>query len=386
MLLPPPKKFYTATGEEENEGTAAKPRITQILAGRAVDDLIPTDAELVLASGKRFRVLGGEPFATFWRAVGDQFYYQAYLREKVGSPLLSLRGADRVAGTLVKDHGGTILLLPQRYEYGPDAEQADGESDEAFEARWEIEKAKVESRVSGQFIDALLEFASELRGSADVRMPEWAERVVLPGEQEAADAVNGADDRVARAQQRAEKARSALKRVQRHKLLITGTGGQLEDAVERALEALGCTVESGLSGRVDRIVRWKHHVAVVEIKGLSKSARERDAAQLEKWASEYLIEHDQTPKGILLVNAWRTKPIDQRDQPAFPDQMIPYAESRNQSLVTTSQLLAALVGSSTAKQRTVFLRTLFETVGVVNGWDWSDALTVTEPVTKKRSR
>jgi hypothetical protein len=112
----------------------------------------------------------------------------------------------------------------------------------------------------------------------------------------------------------------------------------------------------------------------LEIKGLSKSAREKDAAQLEKWVSEYTVAHDRVPKGILLVNAWRERPIDRRDQPAFPAQMVPYATNRNHCLCTTSQLLSALTLSTTRSKRDAFLRTLFITNGVLEGWEWRDAL------------
>ncbi len=385
VLLPTPRQFFTATGEEENEGTAAKPRIKQLVVPRQVDDLIPVEFDLVPASGRRFKVLAGDAFAPFWRAVGDQFHDTAYLREAVGKPLLSIKGADRVVSALVEAHGGFVLLLPQRYEYDPGIDQNEGESNEAFDERWKRERAALDKRVSSVFVDALLEFARELRGSSDEGLPDWTERFILPGEAEAVEAASKADDRAARALQRAEKARSNLKRLQRRKVLIADTGRQLELAVEQALVGLGCTVESGEAGRVDRVIRWKRHVAVMEVKGLGKSAREKDAAQLEKWVSEYTIEHGRVPKGVLLVNAWRTEPLDERDKPPFPDQMIPYVEGRKLCLATTSQLLTALASASSVRKKEDFLRALFTTVGVLDGWEWSDALAVAQPVTVGRS-
>lgn len=368
VLLPAPMRFYTDTGREENEGTAGKPRMSKILDTRSVEDLIPVEFESVLANGERFRVLEGEPFATFWRSVGEQFLYEAYLKDPVGTPLLSIYGADRVVGALVHAHGGVVLLLPQRYEYKADDQREPGESLDAFEYRQSLAQEALEKRVSGQFVDALLDLARELRGAPEEELPDWTTRYLLPGEPEASAAVQKAEDGVARALRRAEKASSKLKHIQREKILLAGTGLQLEIAVERALTMLGCQVEPGDPGRADRIIRWKGNVGVVEVKGLTKTAREKDAAQLEKWVSTYAIEHGCVPKGILLLNAWRSKPPHERTV-AFPPQMCPYAESRQQCLVTTSQLLTALTTASTAYEKASFLDALFNTVGVLEGWD-----------------
>jgi hypothetical protein len=146
--------------------------------------------------------------------------------------------------------------------------------------------------------------------------------------------------------------------------------------VEAALTDLGCTIERGMPGRTDRVVRWKAHTAVLEIKGLSKSAGERDAAQLEKWVSEHTVEHGQVPKGILLANTWRATPLDARRQAAFPDQMVPYASGRNHCLATTSQLLSAVVVASSVRKKDAFLKALFSTVGILEGWNWQDALDI----------
>jgi hypothetical protein len=156
---------------------------------------------------------------------------------------------------------------------------------------------------------------------------------------------------------------------------VAGTGKALEARVHDALSELGCTVEEAEPNRTDRVPRWGDKVGVIEVKGVTKSASERDATQLEKWVSEYTLEHDAAPKGILAVNAWRDLPLHERKRPAFPHQMLKYSTDRGHYLLETSQLLAAAMTCTTKKAKDGFLKRMFETVGVMDGYRWETVLT-----------
>jgi hypothetical protein len=146
---------------------------------------------------------------------------------------------------------------------------------------------------------------------------------------------------VAKTHKQLDAAERAFALVQQRKTLFTGTGPALEMLVENALAKLGFAVDEGRPGRSDRIALRGDRVAVLEIKGLVKSAGEKDAAQLEKWVSEYLLEHGKAPKGILVVNGWRTVPLRERTEPVFPEQMLPFSKARDHCLMTGLQLLGA---------------------------------------------
>ena len=66
------------------------------------------------------------------------------------------------------------------------------------------------------------------------------------------------------------------------KALVTDTGISFETAVARAFGELGLSVAKRARNRADLIVTGGPRTAVLEAKGLSKSAGEGDAAQLEK--------------------------------------------------------------------------------------------------------
>ena len=141
------------------------------------------------------------------------------------------------------------------------------------------------------------------------------------------------------------------------------------------MEHLGGAVDEPLRGRDDWIVRFPEGTAVMEVKGVRHSAAERDAAQLEKWVSQRLLDTGVVAKGILAVNAWRDLPLDQRTKPAFPDQMRPYSVDRKHCLVTGIQLLGILLTIRSQAQKLACRKMLLSTSGVVKGLDdWGSYL------------
>jgi hypothetical protein len=374
VLVPPPQVFYVATGETRNEGTAAKPRIRRIVTRRSLSDLFPGNATFTDASGTSVQLTGSSSFPGFWKAVGDQFNYVATI-EGLDTPLLSIKGTNHTVAGLLSVNGGQVLLLPERYTYGPSdkfAEEVEGKDDS--DELWDAEQRRIDKEVDGEFLDALFEFADSLIDGPSDSLPAWSERFLLPEEAKAAQAVEKAAAASEAALECVEQARLKLVEIRDWKRLLSGTGSELERSVGKAFQFLGCEVEEGPPGRADLVVRWKRRTAVVEVKGLTKSAAESHAAQLEKWVSEHTVEFETQPKGILVANAWRSAPLDERSKPTFPNQMLAYSEKRDHCLLSTTQLLAAVVSGTSIKKREAFLKELFETSGVLDSWDWSDSI------------
>lgn len=82
---------------------------------------------------------------------------------------------------------------------------------------------------------------------------------------------------------------------------------------------------------------------VAEIKGVSKSAAEKHAAQLEKWVSQFIEDNGSIPKALLIVNGFCDTPLADRTEEVFPNQMLKYSESRGHILITTTQLLCLYI-------------------------------------------
>lgn len=380
VLTPPPESFFVATGETRNEGTAAKPRVRRIVTERSLSDLIPGDTTLTEASGTSFAVAADTAFRAFWNAVGDQFNYVSII-DGLDTPLLTIKGTDHVVGGLVSVSAGRVLLLPERYTFGPSdefAEKVNGEENE--DELWDAEQKRIDKEVDGALLDALFELAGSLVEQSSEDLPGWSERFLLPREGKASKEVDKAETAAEAALAAVEQAKLSLLEIRDWKRLLTGSGMELERLAGAAFGHLGCSVNDGPQGRADRLMQWGNRNAVLEIKGLTKSAAERNAAQLEKWVSEHVVDSGSPPKGILVVNAWRTLPLDERSQPAFPDQMLPYSEARGHCLLTTAQLLTAVATCTSIKKRKEFMAQVFDTVGALPGWNWIDSISVVSDV------
>lgn len=141
-----------------------------------------------------------------------------------------------------------------------------------------------------------------------------------------------------------------LNEISEYKHLLTGTGSSLENIVRKVLLELDFKLEEVEANRTDIIGKYKEVSVVFEIKGLTKSAGERNAAQLEKWISEYHVQTGIKPKGVLLVNAFRNTPLAERTELVFPEQMLKYSISREHCLISATQFLCLLIECKTNKK------------------------------------
>ena len=379
VLLPSPRQFYIATGERRNEGTPAKPNVKRIVESRQLTETIPLTPSLQAASGKAFEIVGDAAFAALWRAVGGQFVYEAFCEIEGSEPMLRVPGTERVVAARAKVEGGTVLYLPYLLVDKPDIEeQGDEETNAEYNRRWREANTTLQEEKDGALVNAILEYVRGSSGTMEP-LPAWVDRVVLPREHRAQEKAEQAARRAETALAKAEEARAEVARVRAKKALIALDGNGLEEGVSAAFEELGATVTIGPADRADRILHWKGKKAVLEVKGSTKSASERNAAQLEKWVAEHTASADndaevEPPKGILVVNAWRLTPLPERDKPAFPDQMLAYSEARGHCLLETAQLLTALATATNQGKRAAFLDAIFGTTGVLEGWQWSEQL------------
>ena len=121
--------------------------------------------------------------------------------------------------------------------------------------------------------------------------------------------------------------------------MFTGTGTQLEMNSVEQFKDIGFSIIKYDPDSVDEdiVIKFNEKIADVEVKGISGSATEKHTSQIVKWKSEYHIENDIMPKGILLVNAFNDKELECR-QEYFPNQMLKYATHQEICLLTTLQL------------------------------------------------
>ncbi|MFL5816209.1 MAG: hypothetical protein ACJ76L_01280 [Conexibacter sp.] len=374
--LPTPTSWYVDSGERQYSGTGRNRQRTTLVTSMSLTDAFPWSVDLKAAEGSKMRLKTGEPFASFWQAMGEWFDYHAYMEESVGTPLATIEGTDLTVASLHRVGKGTVLALPMFALDDPwPIDPADYESREDLaEARRQLRnRNKVEKR----FLDGLLTLIGAIRADlGQYEMPAWAETMRLPREETLTAELRRTEVRLARLVKTVDDKTVELNVIASRKLLFTGTGPALEQMVDQAFSALGCEVLDGEPGRTDRVVRTRDRLAVVEIKGKTKSASESDAAQLEKWVSDRTLSGEGSPKGILVVNGWRRKPLSERTAEVFPHQMRAYSEKRDHCLISGVQLLGAwLDAERNPTSRQEIVSSILDCVGVYGRYrDWNGFL------------
>ncbi|SDF60144.1 hypothetical protein [Chitinophaga filiformis] len=241
------------------------------------------------------------------------------------------------------------------------------------------------------FLNDLYQICRSIRKGDEIAIvPDWADKFLLPGEAHERDTLNQIESDIEQLIQKREESKNRLATFLPLKQLWTGTGFTLERSARLVFEELGFTILPAEPNRDDIIMSRNEQIVIVEVKGLTKSAGEKNAGQLEKWLGTYLSDKGIIAKGILLVNAFREFPLDERTQAAFPDQMIPYATRRDQCLLTTVQLCSLLLHCRAyPDEKDAIIEELLTTVGLYNKFsNWGNFITCTKKVksVKKASK
>ncbi|UJA20445.1 hypothetical protein HJD18_09665 [Thermoleophilia bacterium SCSIO 60948] len=363
-----PHRFFRATGEKEFSGTGRNRQTTSIVSDASVAAAFPLEVELIKAEGRRMDFRGDPSFGAFWRKHEGALRYRAYLKEPVGRTQAVIRRTTRAVAAVARVDQGWVALLPD-IDY-------EGLSDDAIVKR---------NREVGS---GVLEMLRTLRSDAEeFRLPRWTSEYRLAAENDARITLQKREESVKRAVGRRDRVRRELADLEQKKLLFSASGPALEVQVRHVFEGLGFTVEDAEeSGRTDLVLKDEGVTAVVEIKGLTKSAREANAAQLEKWVSLELEKTAIRPKAILVVNGFCEQPLRDRDPNVFPSQMLPYASAREHCLMTGIQLLGAWVAVSRDAGRAADIRrSILSCVGRYEGFDDATAF-LDFSMTESRSR
>jgi hypothetical protein len=348
VVVPPPTIFYRATGQSELASAARGQQARRIVEPISILSALPVPGlETVEGEGSSIDFRGDGPFRDYWHAVGRFHRYVASVPKSPGKPFAFVHGTDEAVAAAVPTERGTILLLPRLVRPA------------------ELGRGGDYRRVTSLFVDALMSLSQELqRTSGDFALPSWAKRVLLPGEASLGSEAVRREHVLKAASNALSEVKQRQLALESWKVLLAGSGVALEKAVRAALDGLGFSCTPFEPSRTDISARFGESPVVVEVQGVARGAAEKHAAQLEKSASEYLAEHEQRPKALLVVNAWCEAPLYERKD-AFPAPMRRYAESREHCLCTTTQLLGLYLATLQApERRDELVRDLLDTVGV----------------------
>ncbi len=320
-----------------------------------VVDAVGVCAATVEGAGLNVENRAQGPLKLFYEASKGALRYEAILQDPMAEAFLFITGTPTIVGSYVRVGEGHLLFTPHFTDKGL-------------------------TFVAG----VVAWYGAITQAIAYQAVPLWLSGAALDVERQEQEKVDLLDEQVKAITIEYEEAVNTVDELRAWKRLIYATGPELEEQVRRALNLFGFAVEPGLPGRDDFIVEADGAPAVVEVKGVTGSASETHAAQLEKWASTYTADHGGVaPKGILVVNAFRDKPLQGRTQAIFPDQMLRYSEQREHCLVSGVQLLGMVVEVLADPARAIVVRRrLMETRGILQGGDDYRTFLVESPAAK----
>lgn len=287
--------------------------------------------------------LENESLEAFISTFANNLSFFNVIEDFEGTPVFYLKNTDKVVSYYTKVKNGLVLFAPY---FG---ERIDGDPN--------------------LFYDLILKFTKFFLNSSPsipFKLPTLAEEYILAETQEITLGISSTQKKIDELQKLLAKKQSEFDRLNLFKHLFLSTGDDLEYICDEVFKEIGFkTVKS--ENRHDLILIYKKNVAVVEIKGVTKSAKESHAVQLQKWSTEYHLKHELNPKSILIVNAFYNLPLDKRIGASFPDQMIPYSTQMGQCLITGIQLFNLYMDFRNNKiSSDQIIELLFSTVGVLD--------------------
>lgn len=319
VLMATNEKCFIHTGQSEYS-------ITDIVAPFNTFSFLPIDLNPTMVIGEKFNITCKSSYSNFFQATKDMIYYEAYFEAPKKSALLTVPNTDKAISAVFEYEKGKIIILPYHYE------------EESFKTEKEWKKN------AKKYLDALFELNNALISHADSYvLPLWSDSIKVLNEEEEENRLEQDVKKLHNIEEKIKKRKELIKAIKKKKILFTGSGTPLEEVVKETLQEIGFTLCEAEIGRSDIIASYNGTDVVAEIKGVSKSAAERHAAQLEKWAAEFIEENEHTPKAILIVNGYCDTPLTERTEDVFPNQMLKYCEARGHILITTTQLLCLYV-------------------------------------------
>lgn len=339
---------YIYTGQKKTSGTGKNEKTTVIVDVFDMYSFLPVKIRTTHIVGKNIGICAAEPYKDYFAKTKECFYYKTYFSVSEAKPLLKIKSTEKVISSVIKYGNGHIVFLPFPY-YKEDYKTV---------GYWK-EAGKL-------YLDALFELNAKLSVIPDNSvLPEWANQFSILNEREANEKLNKEERRLQTLLNQIERQKDLIHEICKYKTLLTSSGTLLENIVKTVLIELGFQIMETERGRSDIIAKYKDTDIVAEIKGVTKSAAEKHAAQLEKWVAQFYSEKGYSPKPLLIVNAFCETPVFDRTDEVFPNQVLSYCEARKHILISTVQLLCLYIETkSNPALLDTRLNELFSTVGI----------------------
>lgn len=314
------------TGDTEYSGTGKNARRTNIVTPFDMYSFLPLKIKPTHVTGEKMELCNNLPYSDFFKKTLSFQYYNAFFDAPPNATLLKIPDGGKALAAVYEHEKGRLIFLPQTYS----------EEEYSDSKKWKKD--------AKNYLDALFELNQRLSSSLDeYALPQWTENFSILDELSEQKRIEQDLAKLEKLKLKIERQQKSLDHLQRYKALVCTSGTALEEIVKTVLTELGFVLSKAEKGRSDIIAQYDDTGVVAEIKGVSKSAAEKHAAQLEKWVSQYIEDNERTPKPLLIVNGFCEVPVFDRNEEVFPHQMLKYCEARGHALITTTQLLCLYI-------------------------------------------
>ncbi len=292
------------------------------------------------------------------KAYGTKFTnispFREYLKTKSTNWSISFLGqySEHVLPLLNAENGNLIAFTPKQF------------LNKIFFLPWIPQKEEI-------FFSELIELVRNSSLEYET-VPDWTRKYFVPSLKEKIDKINEIEVRIDECNKEKEKIVTGKDEIEKIRdTLLFRDGMVLQNVVKDVLNYLGLNSNDGTQGREDIIFIYNKNHFVIEVKGSKKSASYDNIKQLHSHMVQYEEDEQEKSKGILIINAWRELPIENRNTPdtlIFPTQIDKSVKIWGIALLTTQQLFVAYCQKLENKFNTEeFVKKLFNTVGAFDG-------------------
>lgn len=202
-------------------------------------------------------------------------------------------------------------------------------------------------------------------------LPDWTKSIQVPGLDEIRQCIEANLEKIKKLSDENEILREKKFELLSYIELLYETGTALEKIVRNVLTLLEYKPIPP-NYKEEYIIKYNKKIGVIECKGNEKSIKRDDFRQLLEHTKEYELDGKFEAKGILIGNAWRLRPLEERDKsgtvifPKGKDGVTKIAERHDIALVSTIDLFKVfcrfLEGKIKGKE---IMKKIFSSKGIV---------------------
>ena len=221
---------------------------------------------------------------------------------------------------------------------------------------------------SRQAINLLLE--DILGKPQELLPPAWTEKVKMRPLDDINSMISSHNDEIEKHQKKISELKKQKECLEYYKKLLYADGSELEEVFKKCLIELGASVNPAKYAEEEYCLRYKKNDYPVEAKGNTKSISLTNLRQL----IDYLLIYDEKTgkinKGILIGNAWKNIPHNERDakdKPVFPSNVVKRAKATNIALISSVdffEVFCKFLEDKTLGKK--ILNCIVNSVGIIN--------------------